>query len=104
MQDLNIYLVASYVGRPRDPKRTFEKGYVNDPDNMIYDEHIYLCRGLRDRDRKNSVVLNLTEQKIIKNTFKTGATFEEAFTHYYEGYGDYIDDCVNKLNEAFETK
>lgn len=100
MQDLNIYLVANYIGRPKDPRRTVEKGYVNNPENMIYDEHIYLCRGLRNKDSQNSVVLNLTEQKIIKNTFKSGATFEEAFTHYYEGYGDYIDDCVNKLNSA----
>jgi hypothetical protein len=51
-----------------------------------------------------NVVLNLTEQKIVKNSFNTAATFEEIFTHFYEAYGDYIDDSVNTLNEALQPK
>lgn len=104
MQDLNIYLIASYTGRPKDPKQTAKPGYIKDSENMQYDEQVYLTRGIRSKDLKNQVVLNLTEQKIVKNTFKSGATFEEAFTHFYNGYADFIDDSVNKLNEALQVK
>ena len=104
MADLNIYLLAKYTGQPKDPKQTAKPGYMLDPDNVHYEEQVYLCRGLKQKDLKNQVVLNLTEQKIVKNNFNPGKTFEEIFTHYYEAYPEYIDDCVNQLNEAFETK
>lgn len=70
-----------------------------DPENTQYEEQVYLTRGLRDRDLQNQVILNLTEEKIVKNTFKSGASFTDIFAHYYEGYADYIDESVNKLNE-----
>lgn len=101
---MNIYLVASYMGRPKDPKQTSKPGYMKNAENIHYDEQVYLTRGLRSKDLNNQVVLNLTEQKIVKNTFKSDATFEEAFIHFYNGYADFIDDSVNKLNEALQVK
>ena len=83
---------------PKDPKQTAKPGYMKDPNNIHYEEQVYITRGLRDKDLKNQVILNLTEEKIVKNTFKSGSNFEEIFTHYYEGYAEYIDDCVNQLN------
>jgi hypothetical protein len=100
MANKNIYLIAKYTGMPKDPSQTAKAGYMKDPNNITYDEQVYITRGLRDKDLKNQVILNLTEQKIVKNTFKSSTNFEEAFTHFYEGYANYIDDCVNKLNET----
>lgn len=104
MADLNIYLLAKYTGMPKDPKQTAKPGYMKDPENVHYEEQVYLVRGLRQKDLFNQVVLNLTEQKVVKNNFNPGKTFEEIFTHFYEAYPEYIDNCVNQLNEAFETK
>lgn len=98
MTNNNIYLIAKYTGRPVDPTQTFRPGYMKDSNNIQYDEQLYISRGLRDKDLKNQVILNLTEEKIVKNTFKPGSNFEEIFTHYYEGYAEYINDCVNQLN------
>lgn len=94
----SIYLIAKYSSSPKDPKMTFQAGYVNNPDNMHVDEQVYLTRGLRDKDLQNTVVLNLTEEKIVKNGFKSGANFEELFKHFYDSYADYIDSAVNTLN------
>jgi hypothetical protein len=88
---------------PKDPSQTAKPGYMKNPDNVHYEEQVYLARGIRDKDLKNQVVLNLTEQKIVKNNFKPGLSFEEVFEHYYNSYADYIDDCVNQLNEALQT-
>jgi len=96
--------VAQYVARPKDPRQTVQPGYMTNPDNIEWDERMYITRGLRDKDAEMNVVLNLTEQKIVKNSFNTAATFEEIFTHFYKAYGDYIDDSVNTLNEALQPK
>lgn len=100
MANLNIYLVAQYVARPKDPSQTAQQGYMANPDNIEWDERVYITRGLRDKDTQNNVILNLTEQKIVKNSFNTAATFEQVFEHFYQGFGDYIDDSVNQLNNA----
>lgn len=104
MGNKSIYLIAKYTGRPKDPSQTAKAGYINNPENVEYEEQVYVTRGLRDKDLQNQVVLNLTEEKIVKNTFKSGATFEQAFTHFYEGYSEYINDCVNQLNETVQVK
>jgi hypothetical protein len=98
MADLSIYLIAKYTGMPKDPRRTATPGYMKDPNNIEYDEQVYIARGLRDKDLKNQVVLNLTEEKIVKNNFNPGKNFEEIFTHYYDSYAEYIDDCINQIN------
>jgi len=104
LANLNIYLVAQYVAKPKDPSQTAQPGYMANPDNIEWDERMYITRGLRDKDTQMNVVLNLTEQKIVKNSFNTAATFEQVFQHFYEAYGDYIDDSVNTLNEALQPK
>lgn len=99
MADLSIYLIAKYTGMPKDPRQTSKPGYMLNPENIHYDEQVYITRGLRQKDLEKQVVLNLTEQKIVKNIFNPGKTFEEVFTHFYEGYAEYISDCVDTLNE-----
>jgi len=98
MANNSIYLIAKYTGMPKDPRQTAKPGYMTNPENIHYDEQVYISRGLRDKDLKNQVVLNLTEEKIVKNNFNSGKTFEEVFTHFYEGYAEYINDCINQIN------
>ena len=104
MANLNIYLVAQYVAKPKDPRQTAQPGYMTNPDNIEWDERVYITRGLRDKDTEMNVVLNLTEQKIVKNSFNTNKTFEEIFAHFYDSYPEYINDSVNALNEALQPK
>ena len=104
MANKSIYLIAKYTGLPKDPSQTAKAGYITNPDNITYDEQIYITRGLQDKYLKNQIILNLTEEKIVKNSFRSGATFEELLTHFVDGYGDHINDSVNKLNETIQPK
>ena len=104
MAKLDIYLLATYVARPKNPRQTSRAGYITDPNNIQYDENLEIVRGWRDRYMKYSVVLDLTNEKVVKNSFQTGKTFEELFTHYHEGFGEYIEQTVNDLNAALQTK
>lgn len=97
MADKSIYLIAKYTGVPKDPTQTFKPGYMKNPENIHYDEQVYVTRGIREKDRRNQVILNLTEEKIVKNTFNPGLNFEEVLTHYFNGYGEHISDSINQL-------
>jgi hypothetical protein len=46
------------------------------------------------------VVLDLTNERVIKNSFRTEKTFEDLFAHYHEGFAEYIEQTVNELNAA----
>lgn len=104
MANLNIYLLATYVARPKNPRQTSRAGYIIDPGNIQYDENLAIVRGWRDRYLKYSVVLDLTNERVVKNSFTPGKTFEELFAHYHEGFSEYIEQTVNDLNAALQIK
>lgn len=104
MAKLDIYLLATYVARPKNSRQTSRAGYITDPNNIQYDENLEILRGWRDRYLKYSVVLDLTNEKVIKNSFTPGKTFAELFVHYHEGFGEYIEQTVNNLNAQLQIK
>jgi hypothetical protein len=104
LPNLNIYLLAIYVARPKNPRQTSRAGYITNADNIQYDENLEIVRGWRDRYIKYSVVLDLTNEKVVKNSFQTGKTFEELFAHYHEGFSEYIEQTVNELNASLQLK
>jgi hypothetical protein len=63
---LDIYLLATYVARPKNPRQTSRAGYITDPNNIQYDENLSIVRGWRDRYLKYSVVLDLTNERVIR--------------------------------------
>ena len=104
MANLDIYLLATYVARPKNPRQTSRAGYITDPNNIQYDENLEIVRGWRDRYLKYSVVLDLTNEKVVKNSFHNDKTFDELFAHYHEGFSEYIEQTVNDLNAALQIK
>jgi len=96
--------VANYVARPKNPRLTAQAGYMSNPDNIQWDEQIFIARGYKDRYMQNSVVLDLTEERIVKNSFRSEKTFEDIFKHYHEGFSEYIEQSVNQLNEELQVK
>ena len=104
MAKLDIYLLANYRARPKNPRLTAQIGYMSDPGNLIYDEELTIVRGWRDKYIKNSVVLDLTNEKVVKNSFRTEKTFDDLFAHYHEGFSEYIEQTVNDLNATLQSK
>ncbi len=98
MSNTSIYLIANYTALPKDPSKTKIAGYITNPENVVYDELVYVRKGLRDKDTKNSVILDLTDEKIVKNIFNVDKTYSELFEYFYSGYTEYINNCVATLN------
>lgn len=99
MADRNIYLVARYIQKPKDPRRTAQPGYMSNPDNIDYEEEMFIAQGFKNKYISSHVVLNLTEQKVVKNTFNSGKNFEEIFNYFYNTYKEYLDNNLVKSNE-----
>jgi len=80
----NVYIVARYAMKPKDPSQTYKAGYIKDPDNMRWDERVDVVLGLKDRDLgMYQIILNITESRIIKNSFNNDKSFMELFQYFY---------------------
>ncbi len=98
MKQRDIFIVAYYHQKPKDPKRTKEKGYMGNPENIAYDESINITRGIKTRDELGAgVILNLTQQTVVKNSFRSDADFPSLLAHYQEGYPKYINPLLAQL-------
>jgi hypothetical protein len=76
MKQKDIFLVAYYHMKPKDPKRTKEAGYMTNLENIDYDESINITRGLKTRDQLNAkVVLNMSKQTVVTNRFNDNQDF-----------------------------
>lgn len=105
MKTKHIYLTAYYLQRPRDPKKTYIKGYITDPNNMIWDENVEISHGLGSKDRQHAqVVLDFTEKKVIANKFNQERDFDKLFKYYFEGYHKYITQVMSQMDPEYLTK
>jgi hypothetical protein len=94
----SIFLLAYYATRPRDPKKSHIRGYLKDPNNTVLDESINITKGLRTRDEiKAGVILNLSEQQVIKNKFNDNKDFPSLLAHFQEGYPRYLNPLIAQL-------
>lgn len=98
MKIKNIYLIAYYHIKPKNPKRTKEAGYITNPENFEYDESINITRGLKTKDQLNAkVILDLTNQTVVSNRFNDNRDFPSLLSHYQEGYPKYLNPLIAQL-------
>jgi hypothetical protein len=102
MKKANIYLVAQYVTRPRDPRKTHIAGYMKDPNNFQYDERVQIATRLRNQDLYTAkVILNLSTKTVDKNSFNNNKNFDEMFKYFFKGYHKYITEIMVKLDAEY---
>lgn len=96
-----IFLVAQYFAKPKRHVKTQVKGWMDDPNNIQWDEKVEISRGLRTRDMHAQVVLNLSEKKIERNTFNSGKTFDEIFKYFFANYSEYVIKVMGQLDPEY---
>ena len=103
MAKLDIYLLATYVARPKNPRQTSRAGYITDPNNIQYDERIAFTKGLKPRDQATSgIILNLNQKKVVSNKFdKDQRDFDALFKYFLEGYPQYVIQTMAQLDMAY---
>lgn len=99
MSNKNVYLVAYYMIKPKHGRvATQIKGWMNESDNVAYDEQIAVAVKLKTNDLQTAkVILDLTNRTVYRNSWNNGKTFDELFGHYYAGYQRYLDPVIQQL-------
>lgn len=102
MKKQNIYLVAQYLAKPRDPRRTHVPGYMKDPANVRYDEQVQVSNRLRQQDLITAkIIINLSDKKVEQNSFNGNKDFNELFKYFFKGYHKYITEVMAKLDPEY---
>ena len=98
-----IFLIAKYTQRPKNPRMTHLKGYMQDPNNWQWDEQVQVANKVRTKDIiESQVVLNLVDGEVVRNSLSTTKDFPSLFQHYYKDYTKYIHDAVKAINPNLE--
>jgi hypothetical protein len=100
MKNNDLFLIANYTAKPRDPSKTKIAGYMKDPANIVYDESVAFSVGLKNKDASAAVVLNLTRHQIIRNRFQPEAGFEDVVKYYCDAYPVYMEKAGFTLEET----
>lgn len=102
MKKTNIYLVAQYTIKPRNPKKTHIPGYMKDPGNHQYDERVQITTRLRNQDLYTAkIILNLSDKTVDKNSFNDLKNFNDLFKYFFKGYHKYITEVMVKLDAEY---
>jgi fructose-specific phosphotransferase system component IIB len=102
MKKQNIYLVANYVAKPRDPRKTHVAGYMKDPANIQFDEQVQVSTRLRKQDLTTAkVIMNLSNKTVDKNSFNGNKNFDELFKYFFKGYHKYITEVMAKIDPEY---
>lgn len=105
MKKQNIYLVAHYVTRPKNPRMTHIPGYMKDPANHQYDEQVQISTRLRKQDLVSAkIIVNLSTKVVEQNSFNNNKNFNELFKYFFKGYHKYITEVMVKLDAEYFNK
>jgi hypothetical protein len=97
----NIYLVAQYMMKPQPHVNTSKKGWMDNPENVRFDEQVSFTRGLRTKDMNAQVILDLSNKQVERNTFKTDKSFDDIFRYFLENYTDYVAQTMAQLDPGY---
>jgi hypothetical protein len=103
LNNKDIYLVAFYGMKPRPGVKTNVKGWMNNKDNLQYDERLEITKGFKKSSQLARIVLNLSKKTVIRNTFNDDSDFRSFFKYYFGGYHEYITTVMKQLDPEYLT-
>lgn len=109
MKNAGLFLVAYYTMRPKYQHITHKAGWMEDQDNISYDESINIVMRLKNKDITTAkVIIDLLNKTVVRNSWNSGASFDELFAYYREGYPQYLEPVAKQLKydqeETTETE
>ena len=95
-----IFLVAQYFKKPKPHVNTSQKGWMDNPENVRFDEQVAISRGLRSKDMHAQVILDLSNKRVEKNSFND-KDFDEIFKYFFANYSEYIIRVMTELDPVY---
>ena len=101
MKDNHRYIFANYVAKPRNPKRTHEKGYMSDPNNVMHDEIVGFSVGLKNKDLiRNRIVIDIDGQRVVHNSMGNNADWVQIMDYFMGAYERQILEFLKRTGGA----
>lgn len=92
------FLIATYISKPRDPSMTSVAGYLKDEKNVKFDEQVLVAKKVKPNELSTaSVVLDLVNERVVKNRYNNDATYVSLLEYYMRNYEDYIKNAISAL-------
>lgn len=106
MRTPTIYLVAYYMKKPKHQRvNTAIKGWMDNPDNVSYEEQIAVATRLKTSDLNTAkIILDLSNRTVYRNSWGDNKTFDDLFEHFYTGYQKYLDPVIAQLGYEMVKK
>lgn len=101
MSNKNIYLVARYYLKPKPGVNTTVKGWMDDTNNIRYDEAVDIVRGLKKNVADSQVILNLSNKTVERNAWNDNKDFDRLFAYFFEGYHSYLTSVMKQLDPEY---
>ena len=101
MSNKDILLVAFYAMKPRPGVNTSKKGWMDDTNNLRYDEKVEITRGLKKNANTAKIVLNFSKKTVDRNSFNENRDFKDLFKYFFAGYHQYMTTVMKQLDPAF---
>ena len=104
MKHKDIYLVATYFKKPKDHVNTTKAGWMDDPENIRWDEKVEISRGLKNKDTQAHVLINLNTKTVERNSFNDNRDFDKIFRYYWTNYDRYMTQVMGQLDPGYLQK
>lgn len=101
----NRHIVVRYTMKPKPGVKTEIKGWMNDDNNIQWDEAFAMTVGLKNKDLMEAqVILDIDDNKIVKN-WKTDedSSYEKLIEYYLKNYAKYMTDFISATNKLPEN-
>lgn len=103
MSNKSIYLIAYYIGKPRDRKvRTQISGWMNTKGAVSYDEQVAISKTIKNRDLQCAkVILDLGRKKVVLNGWTETRDFDTLFGYFNENYPDQAGKTMEMVDPVY---
>lgn len=91
-----FFIVVKYPQTLRNPRQAHRPGTAANHAAWQNNEELKCSKNLKTRDlTEASVILDVAQQKVVKDRFDSGREFQELFEYYMSNYADYINSWLN---------
>lgn len=98
----SIYLVAYYFQKPAQRVRTNKPGWMENRNNLVWDEQVAVTRNLKNRDLTTAkIILDLGNKRVLKNDWLNNRNFDDLFTYFSKGYPQYTKEVMQQLDPGY---
>ena len=99
------HMLINYVQTAKYPKRTHEKGYWSNPENVQWDEMVEFSLGLKKKDHQNyNIIMNLDDGVVVKNAMSGEKNFLVLYGYFREHYAQQIDRYLKQTDNVFNSQ